>query len=317
MLFRRGLSILKHKLISVATKVLTERGNKQINIDKFKKELKFHIGHDENEESLRSELCHYEKLNSAEFRSWIQQLGYSWAPHRKYWELAYICQALKERNKLFDGASGLVFAVGTERLPAFFASLGCKITATDLPSDDERNKPWANTGQWSGSLDGLKNNAICSIELFSKNVTYRPVDMNAIPDDLTGYDFTWSTCSFEHCGSIDLGIKFIEEQMKCLKPGGIAIHTTEFNLTSNRHTMETPTLSIFRLKDIELICKRLTEKGYQVEPIDLYTGVHELDKYIDEPPYFSLDIVDLCKVKHLRLALDSYASTSIGLIIKK
>jgi hypothetical protein len=38
---------------------------------------------------------------------------------------------------LQPGRTGLGFAVGAEKLPALFASRGCRITATDLPSDDE------------------------------------------------------------------------------------------------------------------------------------------------------------------------------------
>ena len=105
--------------------------------------------------------------------------------------------------------------------------------------------------------------------------------------------------------------KFIEEQMKCLKPGGIAVHTTEFNLTSNEDTIESPLLSIYRLQDIEKICRLLIQKGYHVEPIDTFTGNHKLDKYVDKPPYAVLDSFDL------RLTLGRYVSTSIALIIKK
>ena len=289
----------------------------RINIHQFAKDPRLHVKSNNDTSILKSELCRFERLDSMVFRDWIKKLNYEWAPHRKYWELAFICQALYERNLLIEGARGLGFAVGTERLPAFFASLGCNITATDLPSEDERNKPWAETGQWGGSNQALQHTAICSEEKFNQHVTYLPVDMNNIPNNLKDYDFTWSTCSFEHCGSIELGIKFIEEQMKCLKPGGIAVHTTEFNLTSNGETLEAPLLSIFRLKDIEEICTRLIQKGYQVEPLDTFTGTHKLDKYVDKPPYATLDSYDPSKVKHLRLTLDSFVSTSIALIIKK
>ena len=114
---------------------------------------------------------------------------------------------------LQPGRTGLGFAVGAEKLPAFFASRGCRITATDLPSDDERNKPWAQTGQWVGNLEALNEAGLCPETTFRDHVAYRPVDMNHIPADLGGYDFTWSTCSFEHCGNLDLGLRFLERQM--------------------------------------------------------------------------------------------------------
>jgi|GEM_PF-442329 len=256
-----------------------------------------------------SSLCTFDQLDSPRFRNWSAALREPWRAHRKLWELAYICETLDERGMLQPGRRGLGFAVGAEKLPALFAARGVQITATDLPSDDERNRQWAQTGQWVGNLASLSHPAICPEQAFRDNVSYRPVDMNDIPADLTGYDFTWSTCSFEHCGSIELGLRFLEEQMRCLAPGGIAVHTTEFNLSSNDATVMDGGCVIFRLKDIEWIVAALRDAGHDVEPLDLSTGSRELDRYVDAAPY-SQD-------RHLRLDLWGYASTSIGLIIRK
>ena len=138
---------------------------------------------------------------------------------------------------LRPGRRGLGFAVGAEKLPALFAARGCEITATDLPADDERRNPWAQSGQWVGECDALNAAGLCDPAAFRRLVSFRPVDMNHVPADLTGYDFTWSTCSFEHCGSLQLGLDFLERQMECLVPGGMAVHTTEFNLSSNDATL--------------------------------------------------------------------------------
>jgi hypothetical protein len=256
-----------------------------------------------------SSLCTFDQLDSPRFRHWAAAIQEPWRAHRKLWELAYICETLEERGMLQPGRRGLGFAVGAEKLPALFAARGCKITATDLPAEDERNQAWAQTGQWVGNLASLSHPELCPEQAFRDNVSYRPVDMNAIPDDLTGYDFTWSTCSFEHCGSIELGLRFLEEQMRCLAPGGIAVHTTEFNLSSNDSTVMDGGCVIFRLKDIEWVIAALRDAGHDVEPLDLSTGTRELDRYVDAAPY-SQD-------RHLRLDLWGYASTSIGLIVRK
>lgn len=258
---------------------------------------------------MTSGLCTFEQLDGPAFRRWAAAIGEPWRAHRKLWELAYICEALEERGMLRPGRRGLGFAVGAEKLPAFFAARGCKITATDLPAEDERNQAWARTGQWVGNLASLNADGLCPEDVFRENVTYRPVDMNEIPADLLGFDFTWSTCSFEHCGGIELGLRFLEEQMRCLVPGGIAVHTTEFNLSSNDDTVATGGCVIFRLQDIERIATKLQAQGHEVEPIDLSPGAAELDRHVDRPPY-SGD-------RHLRLDLFGYASTSIGLIIRK
>jgi hypothetical protein len=266
---------------------------------------------------LVSQLCRYRTLDSDAFRHWATALDEPWRPHRKLWELAFICQALEERDMLRPGRRGLGFAVGAEKLPAFFASRGCEITATDLPSDDERRTPWAETGQWVGALDALNQDGLCDGDSFRERVTYRPVDMNQIPTDLRGFDFTWSTCSFEHCGSLELGLTFLERQMECLVPGGVAVHTTEFNLSSNDDTMAEGSCVIYRLRDMEAVCGRLAAAGHHVEPLDVHPGNHALDAHVDQPPYSDWQTAPLAKVKHLRLNLWGHASTSIAIIIRK
>ena len=266
---------------------------------------------------LVSQLCRHATLDSAVFRGWANRLLEPWRAHRKLWELAFICQALDERGMLQPGRKGLGFAVGAEKLPSFFASRGCRVTATDLPSDDERNKPWAQTGQWVGNLEALNASGLCPETTFRDRVAYRPVDMNHIPEDLGGYDFTWSTCSFEHCGNLDLGLRFLERQMDCLRPGGVAVHTTEFNLSSNDATLADGPCVIYRLRDVESVCQRLVDQGHRIEPIDLDPGRDPLDQVIDTPPYHQWATDPPARIKHLRLNLAGYASTSIALIVHK
>ena len=266
---------------------------------------------------LVSQLCRFATLDSPAFRGWLERMQIAWQIHRKPWELAYICQALSERGLLVPGARGLGFAVGAEKLPAFLASLGCRVTATDLASDDERNRDWAKTGQWVGTRDALNADGLCPAAEFRERVEFRPVDMNRVPDDLRGYDFTWSTCSFEHCGNLELGLRFLERQMDCLKPGGVAVHTTEFNLSSNDDTLAEGSCVIYRLRDIEDVCQRLRSQGHHVEPIDVDPGMSELDTFVDPPPYYGSAAEPGGRIKHLRLSLAGHASTSIGLIIRK
>ncbi|MFM8735191.1 MAG: SAM-dependent methyltransferase [Pirellulales bacterium] len=266
---------------------------------------------------LVSQVCRFATLDSPTFRGWLGRLQIPWQIHRKPWELAYICQALAERGLLVPGTRGLGFAVGAEKLPAFLASIGCRVTATDLSSDDERNHDWAKTGQWVGTRDALNADGLCPDAEFRERVEFRPVDMNQVPDDLRGYDFTWSTCSFEHCGNLELGLRFLERQMDCLKPGGVAVHTTEFNLSSNDDTLAEGSCVIYRLRDIEEVCQRLRSRGHHVEPIDIDPGSTELDTFVDPPPYYTSAQEPGGRVKHLRLCLAGHASTSIGLIVRK
>jgi hypothetical protein len=258
---------------------------------------------------LLSSLCRAEMLESDAFRYWIDRLKEDWHYHRKLWEWAYICQALYERGMLGHGRRGVVFAVGRESLPALFASYGCSILATDLAAGDPRATGWATSGEWASTLEELNRLGLCPESLFRERVSFRPVDMNHIPADVTGFDFSWSSCSFEHCGSLELGIEFLIRQMECLRPGGVAVHTTEFNLTSNANTVRKGRTVIYRGIDIEGIVHRLAALGHSTELLDLTVGSHPLDWHVDERPY-SID-------RHLRKRQGRYATTSVGLIITK
>lgn len=259
---------------------------------------------------LSSCLCSEEQLSCPAFRYWAQSLEQPWKLHRKLWEFCFICQALHERGMLADGKRGLGFAVGEEPLPALFASRGCSIVATDLEATDSRAQVWADTAQLAVSVDKLERPKICAPELFRERVIFRPVDMNRIPPDLVDFDFTWSSCSFEHCGSIPLGLEFVVNQMECLRPGGIAVHTTEFNLSSNEKTLADGGTVIFRKRDIDDLVRQLEKDGHFIEPITYALGSSPEDKHIDTFPY--------AEAPHLKLLLaERFVSTSIALIITK
>src|SRR4030095_17235239 len=108
-------------------------------------------------------------------------------------------------------------------------------------------------------------------------------DMKAISGDLKVFDCVCSSCAFEHLGSIAHGARFVENAMRCLAPGGIAVHTTEFNLTSNYQTLESRDLVIFRKHDIEHLVRRLQLAGHEIFPLNLNPGARELDPHVDLP----------------------------------
>jgi hypothetical protein len=191
------------------------------------------------------------------------------------------------------------------------AAYGCEVVATDLDPDDERSKDWRDTDQHAaGKVEALNTRSICPPDLFARNVTYRNVDMNRIPEDLRGFDFVWSSCALEHIGSLRHGLDFIHNSIACLKPGGVAVHTTEFNLTSNEATLESPGLSFFRALDLETVAAELGLQGHQVAPFNLHPGDTLLDKYVDLPPF---EVSAL----HLRLKSLDHTITSVGMIVRR
>jgi len=125
------------------------------------------------------------------------------------------------------------------------------------------------------------------------------------------YDFAWSSCSFEHLGSLEAGIQFLLNSSKLLKVGGVGVHTTEFNVASNTATIETGESVIYRKSDIEELANRLRRVGCALEAPDFYSGHLEGDVAFDYPPYGQN------QRHHIKLLLNGYISTSILLIIRK
>jgi len=123
------------------------------------------------------------------------------------------------------------------------------------------------------------------------------------------FDFCWSSCAFEHLGSIEHGLRFVERSIDTLTPGGVAVHTTEFNLSSNDETVETPSVSIFRRRDMDELAARLTAAGHDVSPFDWSGGPGFAETVIDVPPYRGNP--------HLKLQIEQYACTSVGIIVRK
>jgi hypothetical protein len=260
--------------------------------------------------------CREADLALPSFEHWAEAIRPGWdgertAPgvirHRKLWEWLFIIQALDERGMLEPGRTGLGFGVGTEPLVSYFAGRGCRVVATDLDPLEAEAVGWDQTNQYAGSIDGLNPYGLCDGAQFRARTSFRVVNMNAIPADLRNFDFNWSSCAFEHLGSIDLGIRFVTEQMETLRPGGVAVHTTEFNIGSNEATVEAGGTVIFRRRDIEEMAARLRRAGHHVE-CDFSAGESEADRHVDVEPYTTT---------HLRVSLGGYVTTSFGLIVEK
>jgi len=256
-----------------------------------------------------SQMCTAAQFSEPAYAHWCKAMGVGLHMHRKQWEFVFILHSLHVRGAIKAGARGLGFGVGREPLPAVFAARGCEIVATDLAAEDERAQAWHDTSQHVSDVENLIWPRICPPETVRRQVTFRPVDMTNIPSDLRDFDFNWSSCAFEHLGSIAAGLRFIEKTMDCLKPGGLSVHTTELNLSSNRKTVDNLSTVLFRRRDFEELALRLTEQGHEVMPLCFDSGDQPLDRHVDLPPYSAND--------HLRLALHDFVSTSFGIVVRK
>jgi hypothetical protein len=259
---------------------------------------------------MQSANCLARDFYHRDFAKFCQAIAVPANLHRKLWEFAFIWHHLRAEGVIRPGARGVGFGVGRERFPSLFAKHGCKIIATDAPPDTTTSAGWTETGQYSSSVDELFFPDILSEEAFRENVRFEFCDMNAIGKDIQDCDFCWSSCSFEHLGSIDNGLDFVVNSVeKTLKIGGVACHTSELNLSSNDETLDSGATVLFRRRDVENLIERLESRGHKVKPLPIEPGKSFIDFLVDLPPYRS-DV-------HLRLNLVKYVTTSFGIVISR
>ncbi len=268
----------------------------------------------------RGGLCRQSDIEAGWLRHWCGALRMAPLYHRKVWEDCFVAQTLWEAGMLADGRRGLGFAVGVETLPAFFAARGVDVLATDLPAGHRAARGWQRTGQHSGALEQLFHPALIDADRFADRVRFRALDMNALPPDLGApMDFLWSVCSVEHLGSVEAGLRFMEDAMRFLRPGGIAVHTMEFNLRPHvsGHLRRGKTV-LFERPDLETLQRRLEAAGHVVAPIDFAEGEGVLDGYVDVPPFGDVPgwPAHLPTAPHLRILLRGFVTTSLGIVVE-
>jgi 2-polyprenyl-3-methyl-5-hydroxy-6-metoxy-1,4-benzoquinol methylase len=272
--------------------------------------------------SLRSKASTQADLESDWAAHWCAELKARRIFHRKLWEFAFVLQTLWERGMITQKRRGLGFGCGHEPLPSYLASKGVQLTVTDMAPEEAKSKGWMNTAQHATTADTLFMSHLVDRVTFNRNVELRYVDMNAIPTDLNNYDFCWSICALEHLGSIAKGLAFIRNSLATLRPGGVAVHTTEFNFLNDEQTIDNWPTVLFQRRHFIQLAEELRREGHSIDELDFRIGDKPLDKFIDVPP-FPHDWPEPIASEwgdspaHLKISIDGFASTCFGLIINR
>lgn len=256
---------------------------------------------------LSSRYCHQADCG-VEYVQWLEKLGQPPVMSRKTWEHVAILRAVSAAGLLSPGVKGLGFGVGREPLVAEFASHGVELVATDLATEDNRSTRWAATGQHALSLADLCNPRLCSDDVVKEHTLLRAVDMTSIPEDLRNFDFLWSACALEHLGSLHAGFTFIERAMACLRPGGLAVHTTEYNLESDDATATKGQTVLYRRRDLDDLEGRMARLGHMMYPFTGSTPSGLFDFYIDMEPYHYGSLI---------VRFGGYLTTSAVIVVQK
>lgn len=151
-----------------------------------------------------------------------------------------------------------------------------------------------------------------------QRVTFRPENMLDFSPQLRSesFDFVWSLCAVEHVGSIAAGQSFVLNSLSLLKPGGVAIHTVEFNLASNTITKQRIDESVWRMQDIERVRATAIERGYVVPSVSFGAGHGHLDRNPDVCQSSGVRYRGL-PGGHVKLECDDLIMTSYAMVFIK
>jgi hypothetical protein len=253
---------------------------------------------------------------------------------RKAWEWTFTVQAFWNLGIFSRNipSRGIGFGCGTEPLISMLANFDAQILATDISADSEIAQSWqatASAAQNTGFLDNLFQSRLVSREKFLQRVSYTDLDMNNIPlGELEGqFDFAWSSCALEHLGTKRKGMEFVLNSSRCLKPGGIAIHTTEYDHTGTSNIDNWPTV-LYNQQDILELQQELSAHGFELVEPAFYQTSHFIDGYVDLPPYpehkqFDHSFfgepgaLDPSSIPQLNLSVDGFKCTSYALIVRR
>lgn len=259
--------------------------------------------------AIQSQACSAAQIREPAYRAWVDRLGQQRRFHRKQWEYVIALEAARQSGVLLPGRSALGFGVGTEPIPAMLAAMGLDVLATDQAVEDAGH--WAEYQEHASSLEALQWPGICDPVAMRARVRFRQVDMNAIPNDLGSHDLIWSSCAMEHLGSPQAGFDFVFRSLDLLRPGGLAVHTTEFDLTPGEAAVDYGHCALYRLVDLERLRDEALVRGFTMHINPYVAFEHPADRAI--APRGTTGKEEF----HLKLALFDSVSTSFAIVIRR
>ena len=260
--------------------------------------------------SFTSQAVDSTHFDDARFREWFAMVSDGGMEyHRKPWEYAFILERARQADLLAPGRRALGFGVGREPIPAVLASFRIDVLATDQAAGSADH--WVESGEHAADLRALARPGIVDDATLAHHVTFAPMDMNDVTPDLGTYDLVWSACAIEHLGTPRTGLDFVLQTAEMLEPGGVAVHTTELELTPRAETADYGHCAVYRAHDLEALAAELRSRGFEID-LNLYVPMATpRDRFVALAPYPATD------PSHLKLQLFDSVSTSFGIAIRR
>ncbi|WP_237213955.1 hypothetical protein [Falsiroseomonas oryziterrae] len=246
-----------------------------------------------------SQLCTRAQFDEPAFLEIATAMGFRPAVSRAQWEQVWAASVLATEGLIRAGRRVLLIESGSERLGALLASRDVLVTATGSAASPRAAEL---------RRTQLFYPEVIRIEDFDRFVAFAqatPADISGLPG---GFDACVSFGLPTRLGSTAAALDAFEASLAPLRPGGIALHSFAFNLTSDTRSWELPNLVILRRSDIEALATRLHAAGHRLLPLNLHPGVHPEDEQVT---------TEVGAVHALRQRHGFLVATSFGLAIRK
>lgn len=145
-------------------------------------------------------------------------------PDSKQWECAMMLRVLSECGVLRKGALIAGIGAGTEETTFALAARGCVVFPTDRYLEVT---PWSDVAP---AAMMVRPEQYTQLEHDPRNVIPVHTDARALSLPSDFFDAVYSAGSIEHFGSLEAVRAAAEEMGRVLKPGGVAVLSTEFRL---------------------------------------------------------------------------------------
>ena len=305
------IDIRKWKNIEEYGKILDKKEIEEF-LSKTRSNLPYHVNPDDRPKLNR--LCYVEDWQNPEIRdalAELQKLNPQGFIHRKDWEWAIGLMAMKRFGKINESSAAIGVGSGIEPIPFYLASKISRVYATDLYEDDES---WKQAAPSEFLKDPKKyspfpyrEDALTVLRMDGANLDF--------PDDT--FDIAFSFSSIEHFGGENHSgaLKAMREIERVLKPGGIAVISTEYILNDKEHP------EFFNKRTIHSDLIDRLDKLKLVEPLDLRITTNTLDTVIDYNSEARIwDTLDLeYKRTHSHIVIKYYniLLTSVMVVLQK
>jgi SAM-dependent methyltransferase len=227
-----------------------------------------------NDQSKLNRLCYVEDWENSEIKdalAELQKLSSEGLIHRKDWEWALGIIAMHRFGKLNEKSTAIGVGSGREAILFYLANKVKHVYATDL----YKVKDWIEAAP-SDFPENPKKYAPFPYK--EDALTVLRMDGTKLEFPSESFDIAFSFSSIEHFGggkNHSGALRSLREMERVLKPGGLAVITTEYIINDKEHP------EFFNRRTIysDLIDK--LERLKLVEPLDLRITTKTLDTVID------------------------------------